>query len=70
MIPEGISGIEVCRSYIQSGIQTILEEKGRAIWSMCIFIPVSMIPILDIAFDPYYGEEERQVYCKRLYKRK
>ena len=34
-----------------------------------VFI-ISMIPILDIAFDPYYGEEERQVYCKRLYKRK
>lgn len=51
-------------------IQAILEEKVRVICSMCIFIPVSMIPILDIAFDLYYGEEDRQVYCKRLYKRK
>lgn len=70
MIPEGISEIEACRLYIQSGIQAILEEKVRVICSMCIFIPVSMIPILDIAFDLYYGEEDRQVYCKRLYKRK
>ena len=70
MIPEGISEIEACRLYIQSGIQAILEEKVRVIFSMCIFIPVSMIPILDIAFDLYYGEEDRQVYCKRLYKRK
>lgn len=70
MIPEDISEIEACRLYIQSGIQAILEEKVRVICSMCIFIPVSMIPILDIAFDLYYGEEDRQVYCKRLYKRK
>ena len=29
-----------------------------------------MIPILELRLILYYGEEDRQVYCKRLYKRK
>ena len=71
MIPEDISEIEACRLYIQSGI-LISSKKKYALYAACVFLFqfAREFTILDIAFDLYYGEEDRQVYCKRLYKRK